>query len=194
MDVDWRMGCFTACEISEGVLAKLNAWMAAEPTCARLLLGFVHHDRDGSGKEWALQLALFVCAWEQRERLDLSLVPALQDQMHACTRVTTEMLPSSRCRQHHLLPRITTDFLALLPQKARERASMSDARSDGFGQRCFHGRQVGRRLVRAHRHQSPSILAWRDELDSVLLRCSGFIYALMRSACAGNALNHHSRC
>lgn len=24
---------------------------------------------------------------------------------------------------------------------------MSDARSDGFGQRCFHGRQVGRRLA-----------------------------------------------
>lgn len=114
--------------------------------------------------------------------------------MHACTRVTTELLPSSRCRQHHLLPRLTTDFLALLPQKARERASMSDARSDGFGQRCFHGRQVGRRLVRAHRHQSPSVLAWRDELNSVLLRCSGFIYALMRSACAGNAWNHHSRC
>lgn len=67
--------------------------------------------------------------------------------MHACTRVTTELLPSSRCRQHHLLPRLTTDFLALLPQKARERASMSDARSDGFGQRCFHGRQVGRRLA-----------------------------------------------
>lgn len=69
-----------------------------------------------------------MCAWEQRERLDLSLVPALQDQMHACTRVTTELLPSSRCRQHHLLPRLTTDFLAHLPQKARERASMSDAR------------------------------------------------------------------
>lgn len=110
------------------------------------------------------------------------------------SRVTTELLPSSRCRQHHLLPKLTTDFLALLPQKARERASMSDARSDGFGQRCFHGRQVGRRLVRAHRHQSPSVSAWRDELNSVLLRCSGFIYALMRSACAGNAWNHHSRC
>lgn len=64
-----------------------------------------------------MQLALFVCAWEQRERLDLSLVPALQDQMHACAHVTTELLPSSRCRQHHLLPRLTTDFLALLRRK-----------------------------------------------------------------------------
>lgn len=52
--------------------------------------------------------------------------------MHACTRVTIELLPSSRCRQHHLLPRLTTDFLALLPQKARQRASMIDARSDGL--------------------------------------------------------------